>query len=87
MALLICQHSGSVPILAAFSSNEEATNNRNDKTLLQDQVQGALLQGAHQAQPLQLSQGPLIQQHIVLTELATGCLQYTLLPESAQVQF
>ena len=54
--------------------------------LLQDQVQGVLLQGGHLGQPLQLSQGPLIQQHIGLTELAIGCIQYTLLPESAQVQ-
>jgi len=81
MALLICQHSGSVPVLAAFSSNEEARNNRNDKMLLQDQVPGALLQGAHLGQPLQLSQGPLTQQHIGPTE--HGCVQYTLLPESA----
>ena len=42
--------------------------------LLQDQVQGVLLQGAHLGQPLQLSQGPLIQQHIGLTELAIGCI-------------
>ncbi len=74
MALLICQHSGSVPILAAYS-DEEAKNDRTDKMLLQDQVQGALLQGGHLEQPLQLSQGPQIQQHIGLTELAVGCIQ------------
>lgn len=83
MALLICEHSGSVPTLAAFSSNEEARSNRNDKMLLQDQVQGVLLQGAHLGQPLQLSQGPLIQQHIGLIELVIGCIQYTLLSKSA----
>ncbi len=73
--------------LAAFSSNEEARNKKTDNMLLQDQVQGALLQGAHLGQPLQLSQGPLIRQHTGLTELAIGCIQYRLLPESAQVQF
>lgn len=92
MALLICWHSGSVPILAAFSSDQEARSNRNDKMLLQDQVQGALLQGAHLGQPLQLSQGPLIQQHTGLTELQLAAFsihcfqnQHKSNPESAAV--
>ena len=71
---------------------QEARSNINDKILLQDQVQGALLQGAHLGQPLQLSQGPLIQQHTGLTELQLAAFsihcfqnQHKSNPESATV--